>query len=287
MTKRKPAVRSQERPKHERDADEAAVERLTKRRETKAASPRTRSRFREDGTLEIGSIFEDADLDPEHSQRIVTARIADLFATSDGAFVDFLQAGLINATSPDRTDEALSAAVKGGLAFMAAIEPRNELEAVLAAQMYAVHSATMHASKHLHGASMRDAYQDYSTAVNKLARTFTTQVETLAKLRSGGKQQVEVRYVYVDARTQTVVAQGADEGGGKREIGRQCHARLAADIAGAMPPVWGEDPQGHAVPVSSGSGQSPVPDARGDESRRSNRGEERELSARNADEGGD
>lgn len=51
--------------------------------------------------------------------------------------------------------------------------------------------------------------------VNKLARTFATQMEALRKHRNGGKQTVTVQHVNVEDGGQAIVGNVAHEGGGK------------------------------------------------------------------------
>ena len=148
------------------------------------------------------------------------------------------------------------------LSFVAALEPKSTLEATLALQMLASHEASMKMSAHLHNASTRDGLTDYARMMNQTMRTFAAQVEALSKLRTGGKQQVEVRYVYVDARTQTVVNAGG-EAGGVEPISEQPHAPRALGHAVATRlPMWGADASRDALPVSSGQGEAPLPDAR-------------------------
>ena len=154
------------------------------------------------------------------------------------------------------------------LSFVAALEPKSTLEATLALQMLASHEASMKMSAHLHNATTRDGLTDYARMMNQTMRTFAAQVEALSKLRTGGKQQVEVRYVYVDARTQTVVNAGGEAGGGE-PIGEQPHApRALGHAVAAGQPMWGEDASGDALPVSCDQGEAALPDARREVTRR-------------------
>ena len=88
---------------------------------------------------------------------------------------------------------------------MNGIEPRDEIEAMLAAQMAAVHMATMTFARrlaHVENLPQQDAAE---RAFNKLARTFTTQMEALKRYRSTGQQTVRVERVTVEAGGQAVV----------------------------------------------------------------------------------
>ena len=99
----------------------------------------------------------------------------------------------------------LVSAVKG-------IEPRDQVEAMLAAQMAAVHSATLQAARRLHTAESLPVHDSMEKTLNKLARTFTSQLEALRKYRSGGEQRVTVQHVNVNEGGQAIV--GAVSGGG-------------------------------------------------------------------------
>ena len=85
------------------------------------------------------------------------------------------------------------------------IEPRDQIEAMLASQMAAVQMATMTFARrlaHVENIQQQDAAE---RAFNKLARTFTTQIEALKRYRSDGKQTVRVERVTVEAGGQAIV----------------------------------------------------------------------------------
>ena len=115
--------------------------------------------------------------------------------------------GLLNqitnvASQGSEPDEA---SINFMLSVVDGIEPRDEIEAMLASQMAAVHLATMTFARrlaHVQNIPQQDAAE---RAFNKLARTFTTQVEALKRYRSDGKQTVRVERVTVEAGGQAVV----------------------------------------------------------------------------------
>jgi hypothetical protein len=78
------------------------------------------------------------------------------------------------------------------------VQPKDQLETMLAAQMAAVHMLTMNFAGRL--ASAVDlVQQDFAErTLNKLARTFAAQVETLKRYRSNGEQKVTVEHVTVN-----------------------------------------------------------------------------------------
>ncbi len=84
------------------------------------------------------------------------------------------------------------------------LKPTDQLEAMLAAQMAAVHVATMRFAALL--AHADGIQQDITErAFNKLARTFATQMEALKRYRTGGEQKVTVQYVSVNEGGQAIV----------------------------------------------------------------------------------
>ncbi len=186
----------------------------------------------------------------------------------------------------DGSGDAYAKATREAGAFVAAMQPQSEVETALALQMCAAHEMTMKLSGHAFRTTDRNALSDYSRMLNQTMRTFATQVEALSKLRTGGKQQVEVRYVYVDARTQNLV-QGRGDPGGDPQFVAQPHAPGAVGLPFAPGvPVWSEDPSGDAVPVASNQGAPAMPDAWGSQSRRAEGRGERQLRLRTVD-GGD
>jgi hypothetical protein len=103
------------------------------------------------------------------------------------------------------------------LSVIRSIEPRDELEAMLAAQMGAVHVATMAMARRLTHVKTIPQQDAAERALNKLARTFTTQVEALKRYRNGGQQKVIVEHVTVNAGGQAIVGAVATGGEGQNE----------------------------------------------------------------------
>jgi hypothetical protein len=91
------------------------------------------------------------------------------------------------------------------LSVVKGIKPRDQTEAMLAAQMAAIHAATMTFAKRL--ANVEDIPQQDSAerALNKLARTFAMQMEALKRYRTGGEQKVTVQHVSVQEGGQAIV----------------------------------------------------------------------------------
>ena len=97
------------------------------------------------------------------------------------------------------------------------VEPRDELETMLATQMAAIHLATMTFARRLSHVENIAQQDSAEKTLNKLARTFTTLVEALKRYRTGGQQKVTVEHVTVNSGGQAIV--GNVEGGGGQEKG--------------------------------------------------------------------
>jgi hypothetical protein len=85
------------------------------------------------------------------------------------------------------------------------INPRDQLEAMLAAQMAVVHMATMTFARRLDRVETIQQQDSAERALNKLARTYTTQMEALKRYRTGGEQKVTVQHVSASEGGQAIV----------------------------------------------------------------------------------
>ena len=91
------------------------------------------------------------------------------------------------------------------LSTVRAIAPRDEVETLLACQMAAIHIVTMSAAGSLTRSATGAAGDLKIAQLNKLTRTFTTQMEALKRYRSAGEQKVTVEHVHVHDGGQAVV----------------------------------------------------------------------------------
>jgi hypothetical protein len=113
------------------------------------------------------------------------------------------------------------------LSVVKGIEPRDQVEAMLAAQMAAVHNATMTFARHLAHVDNLAQQDSAQTAFNKLARTFAAQLSALKDYRSKGEQKMTVQHVHVGEGGQAIVGNVNAPAGGvgaKKKIGDQPHA---------------------------------------------------------------
>ena len=75
------------------------------------------------------------------------------------------------------------------LAVVKGIEPRDQIEAMLAAQMAAVHMASMTFARRLAHVDNIPQQDSAERAFNKLTRTFAAQVEALKRYRCGASKR--------------------------------------------------------------------------------------------------
>jgi len=136
-------------------------------------------------------------------QQVGWALVMDALATADGDFLTGIKYQLANASAHGQDID------EHGLNFMLSvikgIEPRDQLEAMLAAQMAAVHVATMTFARHLAHVENIPQQDSAERAFNKLTRTFAMQMEALKRYRSGAEQKVTLQHVSVAEGGQAII----------------------------------------------------------------------------------
>jgi hypothetical protein len=140
----------------------------------------------------------------DHPNKIVgQAHLMEALSTADhdfmhGVLSQLTNAGLQGGGVDDKGVNFMLSVIKG-------IAPRDQVETMLAAQMAAVHMATMtfaHRLAHVENIPQQDSAE---RAFNKLTRTFATQMEALKRYRTGGEQKVTVQHVSVSEGGQAIV----------------------------------------------------------------------------------
>lgn len=195
--------------------------------------------------------------------------IHEALGTASPGFADHALCALATAMTP-RAPDMTSAHYTAGLALMGAIAPENELETAIGLQIVATHQAALEMTMRarLNAGEYFQTAAAYTNMATKLSRTMAAHVEALTKLRAGGKQTHEVRYVYVNGPAafgpgaQAAAAYGG--GGYESENPGQPHApgQLAHIPAEPVPPMWRADPEGLALPGAGDGGAEALPDAR-------------------------
>jgi len=100
------------------------------------------------------------------------------------------------------------------LAVIDGIKPQNQLETLLAAQMAAVHCATMKMARRLAKAENMFQRDHAELSLNRFTRTFAAQLEALKKYRGTGLQTVKVEHVHVNEGGQAIIG-NVDRGEGE------------------------------------------------------------------------
>lgn len=171
------------------------MERLRRRRS--ARSPTAR--------VKIELCEEVAKLSYDHEdQDVGHALLAEAIASDDSDFVNGLLGQLLNAAKKNgKVSEAdlgfLLSVIKG-------VKPRDQLESMLAAQMAAIHDATMTLARRLNNVENIAQQESALNGLAKLARTFATLLDALKRYRNGGEQKVIVQHVNVNDGGQAIVA---------------------------------------------------------------------------------
>lgn len=132
-------------------------------------------------------------------------------ATTSSVFTDGILRQLVNVATIGKKPDAET--VNFALAVVKGVAPRDQLETLLAAQMAAIHLSIMTFARRLAHVENITQQDSAERALSKLARTFTTQMETLKRYRTGGEQKVTVHHVTVNEGGQAIVGTVGQSGG--------------------------------------------------------------------------
>jgi hypothetical protein len=135
---------------------------------------------------------------PDGQAREWWQRLKDAFGTTSSAFVDASLQQLIAAARLPNSGIS-ETAVNASLAFIEGAKPQGEVECALVIQMACTHGVAMAVLKRLGGAhGFERNVAVIASAASRLLRAYTTQVESLRRLRNGGAQFVRVEHVHVN-----------------------------------------------------------------------------------------
>jgi hypothetical protein len=190
--------------------ERAQIEKARKR--TKARAPRIVMHIEDRGTG-VPTLYPDHSDEEGHRYRL-----ADAFGTRSLQFVRSMLKGLGNATADHSLNLDFSPASPDQLAFNAAlavidgVRPKDEIEAMLAAHMAVTNIALLELVARTRGAVAGHRYEGNGKRLDvlgnlttKFMRTYTMQVEALARKRRKGQQNITVKHVHVYAGGQAVV----------------------------------------------------------------------------------
>ena len=183
--------------------EQSGLEAHRDRRRKRKPAPRMRVSVENDTAI----------ISADHADKAVgISLLMEAVGTADSDFLNGLLQQLANAVTKGREVD------EHGLNFMLSIvrgvAPRDEIEAMLAAQMAATHNATMTFARRLNHVETLPQQDSAERAFNKLARTFAAQVEALKRYRSAGEQTVRVEHVTVNEGGQAIVGSVSHGGTG-------------------------------------------------------------------------
>jgi hypothetical protein len=146
------------------------------------------------------------------------------------------------------------------LAFLAGVNPKDVIEGMMAAQLFASHAASMECyMRAMLPDQPLEARTDNLVQAAKLTRANASVVEALAKHRNKGKQKIVIEHVHVYQGGQAAFIANAAPGEGVAKIKEvQPHAIGHAPSA----PLRCQDPARLALSVAR-NGERALPDARG------------------------
>ena len=152
--------------------------------------------------LKVSKSTNGVEIGPDHPDGVTAeALLMEAIGTTDPHFLREFLRQLAEATGSEYNEGRLGfmiSVVKG-------IKPRDQIEAMLALQMAAVHTATMNFSRSLEAAQFLKQRDSAERTFNKLTRTFVSQMDALKRYRSGGTQTVTVQHVNVSEGGQAIV----------------------------------------------------------------------------------
>lgn len=245
-------------------AEGAAIAAAREKFEQMPVRPEMELSMKEGGTV--------AALDAIHSDGSGhAAMLHEAVGSSSNGWLNLVMVDLLKLAKSRGQEEITPESASAAMAFMAAVQPENEVEAALGAQMFATHQIAMEMASRCRHTTDRVATMEYGNLATKMMRTFSGQVEALSKIRRGGEQVV--RHVHVYEGGQAVVADqfhhyGANGNG--KSLG-QPYAPFAGHPPSGGPAMLGQDTAGNGVPVSSDQRQTTVSHARRPKPRRTTR----------------
>lgn len=234
-----------------------------------------------------------------HSERIGhNIQLTAAFGSTSNAFLSAQIGHLDEATRSRHTERGQSdIELNAAIALVEAVGPEDELEAALAVQMAGCHALAMEMLGRAKTTERNDHVELYGNMAIKLQRTFTAQIEALARMRGKGQQTVRVEHVTVHPGAQAIVGDvhhhAAGGGGANSIIEDQSHATRQTE---ERPAMLSSNPQSNGVPITghaeramsparrSVSGRAPRKSARA-QARILEPGDDRDPTAHPADAG--
>jgi hypothetical protein len=170
------------------EAEQAEIRALAKRKKTRRRAPRFAVHQQEGGPTQMAPAGVHADA--------AAARVMNAFGITSTDLAECLISQIVSATHLRASDDPVAeGTLNAAVAAVTGIGPRDEAEAMLAAQMVGVHWLAMDLLRKANDRALRN---DAGNLAVKLLRTFTTQIEALKRYRSAGEQRVVVQHQHVN-----------------------------------------------------------------------------------------
>lgn len=139
----------------------------------------------------------------DDSAVIGVSKSGHAFGSNNPDFIGGLAQQLLNMTAKgSKLDEK---GVAFAASIIAGIHPKDQIEAMLAAQMAALHNGMMTFARRLNGVETLPQQDSAARVFNQLGRTFAGHVEALKRYRTGGNQNVVVKHIHIHEGGQAIV----------------------------------------------------------------------------------
>lgn len=179
------------------EAEQAEVRAFAKRKKARRRAPHFAVDRQDGGQIRVMPTGVHADA--------AGARLMNALGVTDLDLAGRLVMQIMNATHLQSTNESVSTEnLNAALAAVAGIAPRDEAEAMLAAQMVGVHWLAMDLLRKANDPALRN---DAGNLAVKLLRTFPAQIEALKRYRSAGEQRVVVQHQHVNVTAEQAAVQ--------------------------------------------------------------------------------
>jgi hypothetical protein len=144
----------------------------------------------------------------DHKDNAVASRLAmEGFGSGSCYFLSGIFDSLVDAT--DATESNSVEQMNFVMSVVQGIEPKDEIEAMLTAQIAITHRLMMRQAGRLARTSLLYNTEIAGRLYNQLARTLTAQVDALKRYRTGGEQNVRVEHVTINEGGQAIGARSA------------------------------------------------------------------------------
>jgi hypothetical protein len=238
------------------EAEQAEVRALAKRKKARRQAPRFAVDRQEGSQLQMMPAGVHADA--------ADARLMNAFGTTNLDLAECLLEQIINTTNVQPSGVPIAqATLNAALAAVTGIEPQDEAEAMLAAQMVGVHWVVMALLSTVGSTNDRTLLNDRGNLAVKLLRTYHAQLDALKRYRSAGEQRVVVQHQHVNVAADQAAVQvngSADPTSRGRGAASKTEERAHGQQLGhaSEPTMRCPETARDAVPVAGCDGAGPL-----------------------------